>query len=153
MTDAERPMRVARAARSAHVAGAVGRLARGVARGRADDVGAASLAVVGVLVGVVVLASALVATGHVLAARSRVAGAADAAALAAADVVAGLVPGAPCDRAAALATANRVRLAGCVVAGTTVTVAVADTVGGLAVTGLATAGPPPAGTAPPVLSP
>lgn len=68
-------------------------------------------------------------------------GGADAAALAAADVASGLLPGVPCEAAAALAAANRVTLTGCTVAGPVVTVEVAR--GWLIpVTARATAGPP-----------
>ncbi|MBP1241234.1 secretion/DNA translocation related TadE-like protein [Frigoribacterium sp. PvP120] len=117
------------------------------------DDGTASVLVVAVLVGVVVLAVAVVGGGRVLAERSRVSGAADATALAAADVAAGLVAGSPCDRAGALATANGVVLSSCRVDELIVTVRVTTSLAGVVVGASATAGPPPTGTAPPGLPP
>ena len=117
------------------------------------DEGAASVLVVAVLVGVVVLAVAVVGGGRALAERSRVSGAADAAALAAADVAAGLVAGSPCDRAGALATANGVVLTSCRDDELVVTVRVTTSLAGVVVGASATAGPPPTGTVPPGLPP
>ena len=117
------------------------------------DDGTASVLVVAVLVGVVVLAVAVVGGGRVLAERSRVSGAADATALAAADVAAGLVAGSPCDRARAVATANGVVLSSCRVDELIVTVRVTTSLAGVVVGASATAGPPPTGTAPPGLPP
>lgn len=72
-----------------------------------------------------------------------VSGAADAAALAAADAASGRVPGDPCAAAAGLARANGAELAGCVVDGATVTVETRRWAGPIALTATATAGPPP----------
>jgi secretion/DNA translocation related TadE-like protein len=73
---------------------------------------------------------------------SEVRGAADAAALGAADVAAGIVPGAPCADAASVAIANGVILRGCQVDGLVVTVSVGTTFWGIPLFATATAGPP-----------
>ena len=69
-------------------------------------------------------------------------GAADAAALGAADVAAGILPGTPCAAAASVAIANRVILRGCQVDGLVVTVSVGTTFWGIPLVAAATAGPP-----------
>ena len=121
---------------------------RAVSRGPAPrwsgDGGAG--AVLGIaLVAVVVCVTAMVLPLYaVFAAKQALAGAADAAALAAADVRVGIVPGEPCAVAASVAEANGATLAGCVVDGLVVTVAVRGTVAGFAVGVSATAGPPDA---------
>jgi len=73
--------------------------------------------------------------------RQAVAGAADAAALAGADVASGLVSGYPCKTAARVATANGASLASCAVDGLVVTVSVSRRILGIAVIARATAGP------------
>ena len=70
-------------------------------------------------------------------------GAADAAALAAADTISGLVPGVPCDTAARAATLNGADLAACSIDGPNATVAVSRTVGVLSIEARARAGPAP----------
>jgi secretion/DNA translocation related TadE-like protein len=119
-------------------------------RSRPGDEGSASVASVSVVVVTAVLAVAALAGAQALAERSRVAGAADASALAAADVVAGLVAGegGPCARAASLAGANAVELDSCEVDGTAVTVVVTGSAAllGVVVRAAATAGPPPSVT-------
>ena len=80
-----------------------------------------------------------------LAVRQAVAGAADAAALAAADVASGLVSGYPCATAALVAAANGAAVASCAVDGLVVTVSASRDILGLAVTATATAGPPGSG--------
>jgi secretion/DNA translocation related TadE-like protein len=79
----------------------------------------------------------------VLVAKQAVAGAADAAALAAADVRVGLLAGEPCATASRVAEANGASLAQCTVDGLVVTVTAFRTVAGFAVRVAATAGPPP----------
>jgi secretion/DNA translocation related TadE-like protein len=78
--------------------------------------------------------------------RESVATAADAAALAGADVAAGIYPGSPCAVAASVAIANRARLASCRVDGLVVTVRASADFLGLHLASEATAGPPVAGT-------
>jgi secretion/DNA translocation related TadE-like protein len=73
----------------------------------------------------------------------RLAGAADAAALAAADAASGAVPGIPCELAETLAAAASVELAACEIDGLTATVTLAAWFGALPATASARAGPPP----------
>src|SRR5690606_7123747 len=97
------------------------------------------------LLGVTVaLTLACVPLYAVLVERQRVAGAADAAALAAADVAVGRHPGIPCLVARELATANRTELEECVVDGLIVMVRATGRVGVFSVSVDATAGPPAA---------
>ena len=77
-----------------------------------------------------------------LAVRQSVAGAADSAALAAADVVSGLRAGYPCDAARRVAEANGALLASCEVDGLVVSVSATRQFAGIAITSSATAGPP-----------
>jgi len=119
---------------------------RAVSRGRGPrwrgDGGAG--AVLGVaLVAVVVCVTAMALPLYaLLVARQALAGAADAAALAAADVRVGILPGDPCAVAETVAAANGADLSGCVIDGLVVTVTVSGTVAGFAVGVSATAGPP-----------
>jgi len=78
--------------------------------------------------------------------KQALAGAADAAALAAADVRVGLEAGEPCAVAARVATANGGSLASCSVDGLVVTVVVSSSIAGFAVGVAATAGPPDIGS-------
>jgi secretion/DNA translocation related TadE-like protein len=77
----------------------------------------------------------------VLAARSATAGAADAAALAAADARVGVVSGYPCERAEEVAVANGSRMVACTLDGLVATVTVRRQVAGLVIEQSATAGP------------
>ena len=76
-----------------------------------------------------------------LSTRHAVTGAADAAALAAADVASGLLPGHPCDAATRVAAANGAALRTCTVDGLVATVVVSRWVLGFAFAESATAGP------------
>lgn len=78
----------------------------------------------------------------VLSARTRAAGAADAAALAAADIAVGILPGIPCEAAATVAKANGASMTGCEPDGAIITVRVAVLIMGFQVVATATAGPP-----------
>lgn len=105
-------------------------------RGSGSVLGIALIgAIVGLVVGVVPLYA-------VLAGRSNLAGAADAAALAAADARVGVVTGYPCDRAAEVAEANGATLTACDVDGLIATVSVSATFAGFRLESTATAGPP-----------
>ena len=97
------------------------------------------IALAGAIVGLTVAVAPLYA---VLVARSTVAGAADAAALAAADARVGIVTGYPCDRAAEVAAANGAALTECDVDGLIATVSVGVTILGFTLESSATAGPP-----------
>ncbi|MFT4123555.1 MAG: hypothetical protein QM635_06970 [Microbacteriaceae bacterium] len=108
----------------------------------ARQAGSGSVLAVAVLAASLGLVSAAVPLYSVLAERSRVVGAADAAALAAADTASGARPGVPCEAAALVAEANGTRLDACRADGLVVTVRVEASVLRLAVTAVATAGPP-----------
>ena len=110
-------------------------------RGR-NERGAGSVLAVAVVAAVLCITMMLVPLYSVLAKKQAMAGAADAAALAAADVRVGLDPGEPCAVAARVAAANRARLSSCKVDGLVVTVAVTATIAGFSVGVAATAGPP-----------
>ncbi len=69
-------------------------------------------------------------------------GAADAAALAAADTASGALTGVPCEAAAEVALASGTALADCVLDGLVATITVGGSVLGLAATATARAGPP-----------
>jgi secretion/DNA translocation related TadE-like protein len=98
-----------------------------------------AVAVVGALVTVAVVALPL---SMAFAQRHAIAVAADAAALAAADVVVGLIAGFPCAEAQRVADANGVQLASCELDGLIVTVAASGSALGIPITMRATAGPP-----------
>lgn len=109
---------------------------------RADDRGAGSIMIVAIMAAVLALVSLSIPLYTVLSAKQRIAGAADASALAAADVAVGRAAGVPCTVAAAVARANRVKLLACEADGLILTVRVGARVAGLEVTVTATAGPP-----------
>jgi len=109
---------------------------------RRDD-GAGSVLALGIIGAIVMLVATALPLYAVLATRSAVAGAADAAALAAADARVGVTGGFPCDIAAETAAANGVALTGCEVDGYIATVSVERSVLGFPVSAGATAGPPP----------
>jgi secretion/DNA translocation related TadE-like protein len=90
----------------------------------------------------ILLTALVLPVGAALVEKRVIAGAADAAALAAADVASGLVPGVLCDAAARLAEANGGALSTCEVDGAVVTVGVSGSVLGIPFTIHATAGPP-----------
>lgn len=114
------------------------------ARGH-DDRGSGTVVVLGMGVGLAALATLLIPLYMGLATRQAVAAAADAAALAGADVASGLIPGFPCETAARVAAGNGAGLASCVVDGLIVTVTASRSIVGVAVTSTATAGPPGSG--------
>ena len=97
---------------------------------------------VGLAVGLAGLAAACLPVCGALATRQAVAGAADAAALAAADVAVGIHPGLPCAQADQVAAANGAELLACELDGLVATVTVSRGILGIPVTARATAGPP-----------
>lgn len=113
-----------------------------VATRLSDTRGAGSVTVVGIAAAIALAAMLVIAVGGALVLRQRVAGAADAAALAAADTASGRLPGVPCVAAAEVAAANGAELDGCLVEGLVVTVQAGAVFGALPVTATATAGPP-----------
>jgi len=110
------------------------------------DRGAGSVLAVGIIGATVLLCGAALPLYAVLVARSSVTAAADAAALAAADVRVGAVGGFPCDVAAEVAAANGAVLVDCELDGYVATVSAHRQVLGFAVTARATAGPSPENT-------
>jgi secretion/DNA translocation related TadE-like protein len=106
------------------------------------DRGSGSILAVAIMAAMLGIVSLLVPLYGVFFAKQQAAGAADAAALAAADVAVGIVAGQPCSAAASLATANGASLGRCQLDGVIVTVTVSVPVFGFEVIGAATAGPP-----------
>lgn len=76
-------------------------------------------------------------------ARQRVIGAADLAALGAADAASGAIAGAPCEVAERVARGNASRLAACDIDGLIVTVTVVGAFAGMPIEARSRAGPPP----------
>jgi secretion/DNA translocation related TadE-like protein len=110
------------------------------------DDGSGSILAIAILGGVGAALTLLVPLYAGLGIRESVADAADAAALAAADVAAGLSPGSPCSVAAEVAAANNARFERCAVDGLVVTVSTSDGFLGISLQASATAGPPVVGT-------
>jgi len=98
-----------------------------------------TLGLVAVVTGLV--AGLAVVGGAVLTAE-RMAGTADAAALAAADAASGAVPGVPCDEAARIAEAGEASLRECSVEGLVATITVGGAYGGISFDARSRAGPP-----------
>lgn len=107
--------------------------------------GAGSILAVGVLSAIVAALLLVTPLSRVIIVRAETAAAADAAALASADVARGISPGVPCPIAASVASSNGAQLDECRVDGVIVTVRVSAIVLAFSVTSTATAGPPPAG--------
>ncbi len=106
-----------------------------------SDDGSGSILTVAIIGAVTALSLMLLPLYTGFAARQSVAGAADAAALAAADTVVGIVPGVPCAAASTVAAANGASILSCDVDGLIVTVTAARMLLGVSVTAAATAGP------------
>ncbi|HAQ59505.1 MAG TPA: helicase [Microbacterium sp.] len=102
---------------------------------------AGTMLVVGSMLVTSSLALGLAATGGAAVAARRAAGAADNAAIAAADTVSGAVPGEPCERAAEVAEASHARLVSCSAEGLIASVTVAVPFAGFTATARARAGP------------
>lgn len=105
-----------------------------------SDRGAGSILALAIVAAMLSLLALLIPLCLALSAKQRAAGAADAAALAAADVAVGLVPGVPCEAATRVAAANGAALRVCDIDLTTVTVQTEVVVLGLTVDARATAG-------------
>lgn len=117
----------------------------GRARFARGDRGAGSALVVAVMAATLLLLMLSAPLYKGVANKRVAAGAADAVALAAADVAIGIVAGVPCERAAAVAAANGAGLLACAVDGVIASVTVRVGSAPLAATASATAGPPGAG--------
>lgn len=102
-----------------------------------------STAAVGIVAGVAVLAAALATVGGAAVTGQRLASAADAGALAAADVASGAASGIPCDRAAEVAGTFGGRIEACDLDELIATVTVSMPFGPLTARASARAGPPP----------
>jgi helicase/secretion neighborhood TadE-like protein len=118
---------------------------RFVARLR-EESGSGSLLAVGVVASVFALTMMLVPLAQALVIKQRVVGAADAAALAAADTASGAIAGFPCEAADAVARLNGAVLGGCELDGAVVTVSAGARYLGFDIVVFARAGPP--GSAP-----
>ena len=108
-----------------------------------DDLGAGAVLALAIIAVVVVLGLAAVGLAAGLAARQRVIGASDLAALAGADAASGAVPGVPCEVAARVAAAGGARLASCDADGLVVDVTVVGSFAGIPLRAHSRAGPPP----------
>ncbi|MBX3194089.1 MAG: helicase [Schumannella sp.] len=108
----------------------------------AEDAGAGSVLALALVGALVTCSSAVLVLGAALTVRQRAIGAADAAALAAADGASGAIAGEPCELAARVAAANRTALTGCQVDGLVATVQVSVRAGPAGATARSTAGPP-----------
>lgn len=124
--------------------------ARVVVRGRTagrqlrTERGSGAVLAIGVLGAIVALMLALVPIAGAFVASQRAANAADAAALAAADVASGAVHGVPCELAARAAELNHASLAACEIEGATALVSVTHSWWMFALSARARAGPPAA---------
>jgi len=107
--------------------------------------GAGTILMIGLIATVIALTALVVPLYWALSVRHALAGAADAAALAAADTASGLVAGYPCANAQLLAHVNDAHIEECTVDGRIVTVTASRRILGILVTTSATAGPPPTG--------
>lgn len=103
--------------------------------------GAGTVVTLGLGLGILAVLLVVLPLSAALAARHAVTGSADASALAAADVLSGLVPGVPCETAARVAAAGGASLERCDLDGPVATVTVARAVLGFVLRESATAGP------------
>lgn len=112
---------------------------------RGHQEGAASTMAIALVAATVMATGMLVPICSALSARQQVSGAADAAALAAANAATGWVRGEPCDAAERTARRNGVTMDECRLAGLEATVTVSTNIALTRVTGSARAGPPRSG--------
>ncbi len=106
-----------------------------------DDHGAGAVLAIALVMAVVVVGLAGVTLAAAVSGRQHLIGAADLAALAAADAASGAIPGAPCEVAAAVARGNGARLMGCEANGLVLSVTVSGSFAGIPITAAARAGP------------
>lgn len=107
------------------------------------ECGSASVLGVSLVAALLVITTLLAPLCAALSARQNMAGAADAAALAAANTASGRLPGVPCEAAERTAAVNGARLDACDTDGLEVTVTVSTSVLVFTVSAMARAGPPP----------
>lgn len=108
-----------------------------------NDRGAGAVLALAIVGAVAVMMFAVLTLGAALVVRQRTIGAADAAALAAADAASGAVAGVPCTLAAHVAEANGAKLYGCSLDGLVATVTVGTRFGPIPVSARSSAGPAP----------
>ncbi len=111
-------------------------------RRRHSDRGSGGALVLGLVGGLISVIVAVLPLGAAVATARRASAASDAAALAAADTLLGVVPGDPCGWAARVATAHDVALTGCRVDGVEAVVTVRTAFGALPVESSSRAGAP-----------
>jgi secretion/DNA translocation related TadE-like protein len=107
-----------------------------------NDRGAGSVLLLGVVAACVTVSLLVIPIYRGAVAKRLVANAADAAALAAADVAIGIVPGVPCEAASTAAVLNGARLSEGVLSGAVATVTAESSLLGMGVRAQARAGPP-----------
>ncbi|MEV5068975.1 helicase [Microbacterium sp. LMI12-1-1.1] len=101
-----------------------------------------TMAVTGIVAAAAVLASGLAMVGGAAVAGQRLASAADAGALAAADAASGAIPGVPCERAAEVAGTFGATVEDCRLDGLIATITVSAQLGPVTARAAARAGPP-----------
>jgi secretion/DNA translocation related TadE-like protein len=106
-----------------------------------DERGAGAVLALALVMAVVTVGLSGVSLAAALAARQRVIGTADLAALAAADAASGAIGGVPCDVAAGVAAGNRVHLTACDADGLVVSVTVVGSFAGIPIEAHSRAGP------------
>ena len=114
-------------------------------KGLESSTGSASVLAVAIVAAMLLVVASVLPLYIGLSVRQSVIGAADSAALAAADVAVGLVPGVPCEAAEQIVTVNGAVLTGCVADGLVITVSADRSFLGLSLRAVATAGPPGSG--------
>ncbi|MBO0985092.1 Rv3654c family TadE-like protein [Rathayibacter sp. SD072] len=115
----------------------------GPVRVRAPEDGSAATAAIGVVAGTILVTAAVLAGCGALVGHQRAVAAADGAALAAADVASGLLPGEPCGAADRVARAGAAQVSECAVDEGVATVEVVVSVGPVVLPARSRAGPPP----------
>ncbi|MGN6503769.1 MAG: pilus assembly protein TadG-related protein [Pseudolysinimonas sp.] len=108
-----------------------------------DELGAGGVLALALVGATVAVSLATIGLGSALTERQRIVGAADAAALAAADGASGAVRVPPCTGAALVAHAAGASLSACDLDGLVATVAVSARMGAILISAHSTAGPPP----------
>jgi len=113
-----------------------------VLRVQRNEEGAASVLALGLVGGVLAVTAAIIPVAGAFVASQRAANAADAAVLAAADVVSGAIAGVPCELAGRVAARNGAALTRCAIDGPAASVTVVVGAAGFSIDATARAGPP-----------
>jgi secretion/DNA translocation related TadE-like protein len=109
---------------------------------REEETGSGAVLSLAMVAAVVMLGLTSLTLAAALTTRARVAGAADLAALAAADAASGLIPGAPCELAARVAEGASARLVSCALDGLVARVALSGRFADIPIDVRSAAGPP-----------